>query len=534
MRAVLAFAVLLSVAGYVRAQPVPLPAEVRVSVAQGEATMLLVTLTNEQAEAMDYCVSFARPVANGRLSEEALSSACGAPGEVLLVVGEEANGGRPWDPYGFVALPNGRLLTSESSLRGRTFEMTTDLQQVREFEHPRVEEVTTSSSTRGIAYRPDVSTLWWLNIERSAFEEERALLLEGTLAGTPTGVRVEVPIAPTGPDPFESGALVGLAYAPITHTFYWIDTLNRTLWGADTLGTLRPGYPVLVSAYPGLNLGFGVAALPDLATYTPGAGPDTLSHDPDGPRLEFAVGTPGEAGYNRHVVVGPRGENLTPAADGRTPEPLETPLLLPLPGRSSGGVSGGLERSATDPNGAVYYAWSDFDDEGIVMIRPHPVPPGWLTVERWQGTLSAAGEPDAQTEMALWFRPGRRAVGTYRAALQLFDAATEAVVEVPLTMTVTTGTDTEDDAPLPTEAMLSVYPNPTGGTATVSLSVGAATVARVVVYDVLGRAVARLHDGAATARLRLALDTGALPAGVYVVRAETDDTVLTRRLTVVR
>ncbi|MEO1633118.1 MAG: T9SS type A sorting domain-containing protein, partial [Bacteroidota bacterium] len=114
------------------------------------------------------------------------------------------------------------------------------------------------------------------------------------------------------------------------------------------------------------------------------------------------------------------------------------------------------------------------------------------------------------------------------------DAATEAVVEVPLTMTVTTGTDTEDDAPLPTEAMLSVYPNPTGGTATVSLSVGAATVARVVVYDVLGRAVARLHDGAATARLRLALDTAVLPAGVYVVRAEAGDTVLTRRLTVVR
>ncbi|MEL6772985.1 MAG: T9SS type A sorting domain-containing protein [Bacteroidota bacterium] len=530
MRCSLALAFLLSVLPVALAQPVPLPAEVRVSVAQGEAAMLLVSLSNVQGTESDYCLSFARPVTDERLSEDALSSACGAPGEVLLVVGEEANGGRPWDPYGFVALPNGRLLTSESSLRGRTFEMTTDLQQVREFEHPRVEEVTTSSSTRGIAYRPDVSTLWWLNIERSAFEEERALLLEGTLEGTPTGVRVEVPIAPTGPDPFESGALVGLAYAPITHTFYWVDTLNRTLWGADTLGTLRPGYPVLVSAYPGLNLGFGVAALPDLATYTPGAGPDTLSHDPDGPRLEFAVGTPGEAGYNRHVVVGPRGENLTPAADGRTPEPLETPLLLPLPGRSSGGVSGGLERSATDPNSAVYYAWSDFDDEGIVMIRPHPVPPGWLTVERWRGSLA----PDEQTEIALWFRPGRRAVGTYRAALQVFDAATEAVVEVPLVLTVTRSTDAEDDAPAPTEAMLSVYPNPTGGTATVTLSAETATDARVFVYDVLGRTVARLHDGAASDRLRLTLDTAALPAGVYVVRAETDDTVLTRRLTVVR
>ncbi|MEM8601510.1 MAG: T9SS type A sorting domain-containing protein, partial [Bacteroidota bacterium] len=82
--------------------------------------------------------------------------------------------------------------------------------------------------------------------------------------------------------------------------------------------------------------------------------------------------------------------------------------------------------------------------------------------------------------------------------------------------------------------VLSVYPNPTGGTATVSLALGGTAPARVTVYDVLGRAVARLHDGPASDRLRLTLDTAALPAGVYVVRAETAETVLTCRLTVAR
>ncbi|MEL7363198.1 MAG: T9SS type A sorting domain-containing protein [Bacteroidota bacterium] len=511
------------------AQPVPLPAEVRVSVAQGEAAMLLVSLTNEQAEAMDYCVSFARPVANGRLSEEALSSACGAPGEVLLVVGEEANGGRPWGPYGFAALPDGGLLTSENSLRDNTFEMTADLQRVRSFEQPRVEEVTTSSSANGLAWRPDVGTLWWLNTERTSRRTERALLLEGFFDGTSTGRRIEIPVAQTGVGIAETGVPVGLAYDPFMSTFYWIDTINATLWAADTLGTLRPGYPAPVAAYPGLSLGFGVSALPDLATYTPGAGPDTLSHDPEGPRLEVS-GTFGGGAYDRHVVVGPRGEDLTPEADGRTPEPLLTLLPPPDPNGRPGIVGGGLERSATDPNGAVYYAWGSFDDDGIAMLRPHPVPPGWLTVERWQGTLA----PDEQTEIALWFRPGRRAVGAYRAALQVFDATTDTVVEVPLVLTVTRSTDAEDDAPIPTAPVLSVYPNPTSGTATVTLSAETATDARVFVYDVLGRTVARLHDGAASDRLRLTLDTAALPAGVYVVRAETDDTVLTRRLTVVR
>ncbi|MEO0858765.1 MAG: hypothetical protein AAFY55_18125, partial [Bacteroidota bacterium] len=391
MRAVVALALLVCAAGGAHAQPVPAPQEIGVSVAQGSEALVVLSLSNAQAEAVGYCVSFERPVAAGRLGAAALSGACGEPGEVLLVVGEEANGGRPWDPYGFVALPEGGLLTAERSLRGRTFEVTADLRRVGSFDHPRVEEVGPSVSTTGLAYRAEVGTLWWLNTEGTGFGIERALLLEGTFEGAPTGRRIEIPVAQTGVPPARTGSVVGLAYNTPVQRFYWLDVLNRTIWAADTSGVARPGYPTPVAAYPGLNLGFGVTALPDLATYTSGSGSVTPAHDPDGPRLEFAVGIPGEPEYDRHVVVGPRGEDLTPKADGRTPAPLETPLLLPLPGRSSGGVSGGLERSATDPNGAVYYAWSDFGDAGIAMLRPHPVPPGWLTVERWQGTLSAAG-----------------------------------------------------------------------------------------------------------------------------------------------
>ncbi|MEL7167821.1 MAG: hypothetical protein AAGN64_00590, partial [Bacteroidota bacterium] len=270
MRAVVALALLVCAAGGAHAQPVPAPQEIGVSVAQGSEALVVLSLSNAQAEAVGYCVSFGRPVTDERLSEDALSSACGAPGEVLLVVGEEANGGRPWGPYGFAALPGGGLLTSESALRDNTFEMTADLHQVRSFEHPRVRVVGSSASTNGLAWRPKTNTLWWLNTEGTGFGVERALLLEGTFDGTPTGRQVEIPVAQTAPEPFTSGSPVGLAYDPFTESFYWIDTLNATLWGADTLGTLRPGYPALVTAYPGLNLGFGVAAVPDLATYTPG------------------------------------------------------------------------------------------------------------------------------------------------------------------------------------------------------------------------------------------------------------------------
>ncbi len=51
----------------------------------------------------------------------------------------------------------------------------------------------------------------------------------------------------------------------------------------------------------------------------------------------------------------------------------------------------------------------------------------------------------------------------------------------------------------------------------------------------LGRRVANLADGPfAAGSHRLALDTAALPGGVYLVRVQSEASVLTRRLVVVR
>ena len=59
--------------------------------------------------------------------------------------------------------------------------------------------------------------------------------------------------------------------------------------------------------------------------------------------------------------------------------------------------------------------------------------------------------------------------------------------------------------------------------------------ARVRVYDVLGREVARRADAElAAGRHAVALDAAQLAAGVYVVRMTSGDFAATRRLTVVR
>jgi len=70
-----------------------------------------------------------------------------------------------------------------------------------------------------------------------------------------------------------------------------------------------------------------------------------------------------------------------------------------------------------------------------------------------------------------------------------------------------------------TDLDIAAYPSPARGPVTVTVVVPSPGSAAVTVYDLLGRRVATLHEGAVAAgRLTLALDGSSLPAGVYVVR----------------
>jgi len=92
-----------------------------------------------------------------------------------------------------------------------------------------------------------------------------------------------------------------------------------------------------------------------------------------------------------------------------------------------------------------------------------------------------------------------------------------------------------DTAPVGTRLRLTLAPNPASATATLSVEMIRAGAVRIGVYDLLGRRVAELFDGAlASGSLHtVTLDTAALPAGVYVVRARTDTDLHTKRLVVV-
>ena len=81
---------------------------------------------------------------------------------------------------------------------------------------------------------------------------------------------------------------------------------------------------------------------------------------------------------------------------------------------------------------------------------------------------------------------------------------------------------------------LSAAPNPAGGATTLRFAVAEQTQASLVVYDALGREVARPVEGSVSGVVEAQLDAAALPAGVYVARLVTGAGTETVRLTVVR
>jgi trimeric autotransporter adhesin len=99
----------------------------------------------------------------------------------------------------------------------------------------------------------------------------------------------------------------------------------------------------------------------------------------------------------------------------------------------------------------------------------------------------------------------------------------------------TRGTSTEPGGAPARLALGAAYPNPFAEAATLPFELPEAGVARLAVYDVLGREVARLVDGVLPAGAHTArLEGGALASGTYVVRLEMNGEVQTRRISIAR
>ena len=212
-----------------------------------------------------------------------------------------------------------------------------------------------------------------------------------------------------------------------------------------------------------------------------------------------------------------------------------------------------LPRAVDAEGGRVVYTGSltgPFDadpGEGQVTVVP-PSPFDVATVSltaagafEWAAAMTGPGRGDNGFDVAL--RDGRAFVtGRFSGTVDVDPGP--GVVEVASRSTsdydvfvVAYGPDgglaarpTAGEPAPPAAGRLRVWPNPSAGGARVDVG-GAAGAVHVGVYDVLGREVARVWDGAAPPAT---LDLPALAPGVYTVRAASASGVSLARVTVVR
>ena len=547
-------ALLLVCSSTVRAQVTVSPSVIEVTVPQGEMATAVLTLSNASTEPQRLALSLVP-------SADDLPSDGTAPGDVLFVSDDFG------DPIALTALPDGHLFVTSGN---RDFiELTPTLGFVREFGHAQTAFL---SNTVGLAYNADArsplsatpgeGTLWWHDQQTDAGEVTQAILMEGTLGdptatgpfddawdSQPTGRTLPVVVSEAPACTYPAGRPSMLAYDAVSTPlltggaglFYWLDIAHDAAWASDTLGNVADGYPVPLTDYKRTPwgdpdgeanaaeclLGFGL----DAHALSVATGPDGAVL-PGERVFEVMVGFQDELPFgraSRAVVVDRQGrsrgaetpfDELPPAPDGE--------FLLQLLD---------VVRSRVDP--AVLYVIGVSGPVGssvqqiVYGVRAAPLPPPWLHAERVLWEVAAEGGQ----EVGLRLETAGLAVGVYEGvvAVRLGDGIGDVIAEVPVTLTVTEGTNAEDEAGANEEPGLSVYPNPSWGAATVTLVLGETADVAVSVYDVLGRRVVVLHEGAMEAGTHtLSLTVPALPAGVYLVRVEGGRSSLTERITVLR
>ncbi|MEM6646462.1 MAG: BspA family leucine-rich repeat surface protein, partial [Bacteroidota bacterium] len=188
---------------------------------------------------------------------------------------------------------------------------------------------------------------------------------------------------------------------------------------------------------------------------------------------------------------------------------------------------------STDAQGdAITYTWELALNEAISpdSIVTSLGPTQETTLQTTMGELAAAvdaaGVPLGQ-RTTLYHRVTARAGA---------DSTYSAVVQLRLTRG--TFVAAEDEAALPGELSLAgSYPNPFTSTTRIRYGLPTPGHVRLVVYDALGREVARLAEGAQRAgwhEVEWAPVVGRLPSGVYVYRVEHERRQVTRTMLLVK
>ena len=149
-----------------------------------------------------------------------------------------------------------------------------------------------------------------------------------------------------------------------------------------------------------------------------------------------------------------------------------------------------------------------------------------ITASAWTDLGFVEGKGTTNAAQSYQFETGEMQYGTHAFRLSQVDTDGTETTTDPVTV------DVQLDRAYAVEAP---YPNPSNGQATLPVTVRKSQRVRVLLYDILGRRVATVHDGEMRGQDTQAIqfDTGRLASGTYFVRVQGDDFITTERMTVV-
>src|SRR5690606_5501358 len=256
------------------------PVAVGLSLPAGEHGEVDLSVTNEGAVLVDL---FGVPLPEEGMPEE-------PPGTLLFHTDPYTVNA----PYDLAMTMKGRIFAADNSGH-RTWEYTPELERFPFFEHPHTDN---TSRATGLARMPPehappghgAGTLWWMDVDTDCAGPHctvvSTLLIEGNLAGSPTGRSVDLydALGPGNTDSplyYTRGVPNYLSYdaeaASGTGLFYYVDAVNEDIWAINVEGNVPEGYPVPQTDYdPGgpntiLQAGLDATRASDSGAYLEGS-----------------------------------------------------------------------------------------------------------------------------------------------------------------------------------------------------------------------------------------------------------------------
>lgn len=170
------------------------------------------------------------------------------------------------------------------------------------------------------------------------------------------------------------------------------------------------------------------------------------------------------------------------------------------------------------------------DIDNIQIRRPYMY--DWFDINDVAGAI----EPNQQGTINLSFNTIGVEAGVYQTKLQLINnTVTSSVVEIPITLSVSTAVSNEEILMPNSFSLAPAYPNPFNPVTTLSYTLPRASFVTMDVFDVLGRKIQTLvQERVAAGTHTIQLDASTWASGQYIIRLSAGNYVTSQQITLMK